>query len=186
MNLINWLWHSPPAQVNAKKLYGAIVAQARLPEFYAVAGVPDSLEGRFVMLSLHVFAVLHRLKAEGEEGRELAQELVDIFAADMETVLREAGVSDLRIPKTVRAIAASNHGNVLTLERAYEAGCGQVLQDEIAAMLPLETEQGLPVARRLAAYVEEMLSYLAAQPTSALDHGTLRFPALDSQPSVSA
>ena len=56
---------------NAAKLYGSIVAQARLPIFYQGFGVPDTLEGRFLVLSLHLFAVLHRLKAEGLAGAEL-------------------------------------------------------------------------------------------------------------------
>jgi len=92
---------------NAAKLYGAIVAQARLPVFYQDLGVPDTLEGRFLMLSLHLFAVLHRLKGEGPAAVGLAQELSDRFSADMETVLREIGVGDLSIPKKVRGLAAS-------------------------------------------------------------------------------
>jgi len=35
----------------AEKLYGAIVAQARLPIFYQEFGVPDTLEGRFMVIS---------------------------------------------------------------------------------------------------------------------------------------
>jgi cytochrome b pre-mRNA-processing protein 3 len=82
---------------SAQKLYGAIVAQARLPVFYQSFGVPDTLQGRFVLLSLNLFAVLHRLKAEGAKAQDLAQELMDQFSADMETVLREIGVGDLSI-----------------------------------------------------------------------------------------
>ena len=58
-------------------------------------GVPDTLEGRFVVLSLHLFAVLHRLKGEGAEARDTVQDLADRFSTDMETVLRELGVGDL-------------------------------------------------------------------------------------------
>ena len=50
--------------------------------------VPDTLEGRFLVLSLHLFAVLHRLKAEEEAALGLAQELTDRFSEDMETVLQ--------------------------------------------------------------------------------------------------
>ncbi len=52
----------------SQKLYGAIVAQARLPDFYRDLGVPDSLDGRFAVLSLHLFIVLHRLKQEGRRA----------------------------------------------------------------------------------------------------------------------
>jgi hypothetical protein len=87
---------------DAAKLYGAIVAQARLPVFYQSLEVPDTLEGRFLTLSMHLFAVLHRLKRGGPLARDLAQDLTDRFTADMETVLREIGVGDLGIPKKMR------------------------------------------------------------------------------------
>ena len=40
----------------------------------------------------------------------------------METVLRELGVSDMRIPKKMRALAASSMG----LLQAYESACATV------------------------------------------------------------
>ena len=95
---------------DAAKLYGAIVAQARLPVFYQELGMPDTLEGRFVVLSLHLFAVLHRLKPRGHAASSLAQDLIDRFSDDMETVLREIGVGDLAIPKRMRGLAASSAG----------------------------------------------------------------------------
>jgi cytochrome b pre-mRNA-processing protein 3 len=107
--------------LGAQKLYGAIVAQARLPVFYQAFGVPDTLEGRFVVLSLNLFAVLHRLKAD-REAQALAQELIDQFSADMETVLREIGVGDISIPKKVRRLAASSAGLLQSYEEALLAG----------------------------------------------------------------
>ena len=106
----------------AAKLYGAIVAQARLPVFYQDLGVPDTLDGRFLMLSLHLFAVLHRLKEEGPAAAGLAQELSDRFSADMETVLREIGVGDLSIPKKVRGLAALSAALLQAFEEAVAAG----------------------------------------------------------------
>jgi hypothetical protein len=100
-------WRSEAS--TSEKLYGAIVAQARLPVFYRSFGVPDTLQG-FALLALHLFAVLHRLKAS--EGRALAQELVDRFSQDMETVLQELGVSDLRVPKSMRGLAAASEGRI--------------------------------------------------------------------------
>jgi cytochrome b pre-mRNA-processing protein 3 len=102
----------------AKKLYGAIVARARLPIFYQEFGVPDTLEGRFMVLSLNLFSVLHRLKGEGEAGAGLLQELANHFKDDMETVLRELGVSDLRIPKKMRGLAATSAALLQAYERA--------------------------------------------------------------------
>jgi cytochrome b pre-mRNA-processing protein 3 len=176
MNLINWLWQSSAARTNAEKLYGAIVAQARLPQFYARLGVPDSLEGRFVILQIHLFAVLHRLKHDGAEARAIAQELVDLFTKDMETVLREQGVGDLSIPKKVRTVSAATQAFVLTLERAYQAGCGPVLRQAIAEALPEETDGSPDTAAALAHYLEQVVTYLAAQPIETMVAGSLQFP----------
>ncbi|MGH6959726.1 MAG: ubiquinol-cytochrome C chaperone family protein, partial [Dongiaceae bacterium] len=58
-----WFARRPPDD-SSEEVYRRIVAQGRLPEFYAGGGVPDSLDGRFEMLALHLFLVLHRLQRE--------------------------------------------------------------------------------------------------------------------------
>jgi cytochrome b pre-mRNA-processing protein 3 len=74
------------------------------------------------MLSLHLFAVLHRLKGEGGAALGLAQELTDRFSVDMETVLRETGVGDLSIPKKMRGLAASSAALLQAYEEALAVG----------------------------------------------------------------
>lgn len=140
---------------DAAKLYGAIVAQARLPVFYQSLEVPDTLEGRFLMLSAHLFAVLHRLKREGPAAHGLAQSLTDSFSADIETVLREIGVGDLSIPKKMRGLAAST-----TLSEA----------------LPQDQRPSEAASRRLAHYLMELVRQVDAQSVAALGAGDVRFP----------
>ena len=170
---------------NPEKLYGAIVAQARLPIFYQEFGVPDTLEGRFVLLSLHLFAVLHRLKTEGTVAHDLgagnlAQELVDRFSEDMETVLRELGVSDLRIPKKVRGLARSSTALLHAYEEAF-GGSEQQLIEAVGKALPLEGERAEAVAAPLAHYLSDCVRVLEQEPYAALDAGTLRFPQLSAR-----
>jgi cytochrome b pre-mRNA-processing protein 3 len=161
--------------LGAQKLYGAIVAQARLPVFYQALGVPDTLEGRFVVLSLNLFAVLHRLKADGSEAHGLAQELIDQFSADMETVLREIGVGDLSIPKKVRRLAASSAGLLQGYEEAFNGGEG-ALASTIAEALPLDGEAAEAAGERLAHYVKRVASHLDTESLSALSAGKVKFP----------
>jgi cytochrome b pre-mRNA-processing protein 3 len=160
---------------SAAKLYGSIVAQARLPVFYQGVGVPDTLQGRFVLLSLQLFAVLHRLRAEGPAADRLAQDLVDRFGADMETVLREIGIGDLSIPKKVRALAASG----AALLHAYAAALAEgeaAIAAVIAKALPLQEGASGAVAERLAHYLRDSLSLLCTQDFAALRAGEVRFP----------
>lgn len=160
----------------SEKLYGAIVAQARLPVFYQEFGVPDTLEGRYLVLSLNLFAVLHRLKGESAQAQVLSQELADRFKDDMETVLRELGVSDLRIPKKMRALAASSAALLQAYERAFAAGEG-VLAKSIADALPLDDGPAVRAAgTRLAHYLRESVRSLEKEPYAALHAGTLKFP----------
>ena len=44
------------------ELYGAIVAAARQPQFYRDWAVPDTVDGRFEMIVVHLFLVMDRLK----------------------------------------------------------------------------------------------------------------------------
>lgn len=103
-----------------QRIYQAIVAAARHVRFYVDMGVPDTVEGRFEMIVLHLFLVLNRLKGEGVEN--LRQNLTDGFFADMEGSLREFGVSDVTVGKKVRKIAESYYGRVAAYDKALQAG----------------------------------------------------------------
>ncbi len=91
-------------------LYGAIVAAARQEKFYAQWQVPDTMDGRFDMMTLHVFLVLDRLRGFGLEAEELRQALTDRFFAEMDSALREIGVGDLSVGKKVRKMAEAFFG----------------------------------------------------------------------------
>lgn len=168
-------WHGHAA--NAAKLYGAIVAQARLPVFYQDLAVPDTLDGRFLVLSLHLFAVLHRLKSEGEAALGLAQELTDRFSEDMETVLREIGVGDLAIPKRVRGLASSSASLLQTYGEALGEGEGAIAA-AIANAFPMQGAAPEATTRRLAHYLTRMVGVLEAQSIAALSAGEVEFPGM--------
>src|SRR6476619_6424296 len=87
-----------PSRGTIEAIYGMIVTQAREPLFYRDLGVPDTVNGRFDLLLMHLWLVLRRLKSAGG-GRELSQALFDHFCNDMDDNLRELGVSDLKVPK---------------------------------------------------------------------------------------
>ena len=73
-------------------LYGAIVAQSRRAAFYIGYGVPDTIEGRFDLIVLHVVLLLARLDRGGPSARDLGQNLFDLFCRDLDANLREMGV----------------------------------------------------------------------------------------------
>ena len=102
----------------AGRLYGDVVRQARRPEFFTNCGVPDTAQGRFAMIALHAFLVLHRLKRDRGSGVALAQGVFDAMFTDMDRNLREMGTGDLGVGPRVKALAQSFYGRI----SAYGAG----------------------------------------------------------------
>jgi cytochrome b pre-mRNA-processing protein 3 len=106
----------------ADALYAAAVRQARRPTFYVEGGVPDTVEGRFDLIALHVYMVLRRLKEEGGAAADLAQALFDRMFEDMEQNLREMGVSDLRVGARVKDMAKAFYGRIAAYDKGLEEG----------------------------------------------------------------
>lgn len=153
-----------------RSCYEAIVAAARHPSFYADWGVPDTLDGRFDMISLHAFMVLDRLK-----GREQAfrQGLVDELFADMDRSLREMGVGDLSVGKKVRKMAEVFYGRVAAYDQAL-AGPEDALEAAIARNVFTDQEGG-PGPKLLAAHVMSQRAHLASQDAAAIARGSIDF-----------
>jgi cytochrome b pre-mRNA-processing protein 3 len=104
----------------AFQLYGAAVAAARDPYLYATLGVPDTLDGRFDAIVLHVYLVVRRLGSEAEPGAALAQAVFDAMFLDMDINLREMGVGDLSVGKRNRAMWEAFHGRSAAYAAAWE------------------------------------------------------------------
>jgi cytochrome b pre-mRNA-processing protein 3 len=102
------------------QLYGAAVAAARDPFLYATLGVPDTLDGRFDAIVLHVFLLVHRLEAEPAPGPALAQGVFDAMFLDMDINLREMGVGDLSVAKRNRAMWEAFHGRSAAYAAAWQ------------------------------------------------------------------
>ena len=91
-------------------LYGTIVAQARPPSFYRDYGVPDTVNGRFDMIVLHLVLVLGGCAAQRPKCTRLGQAVFDLFCQDMDDNFREMGVGDLAVPKEMRRVAEAFYG----------------------------------------------------------------------------
>ena len=117
--------HDARRQV-AEQLYHAVVKQARRPVWYRELGVPDTPEGRFEMIALHVALVLRRLRREGLAGHALGQQLFDAMFVDLDGSLRELGVSDLSVGKYVKRLA----GNLYARLAALDEGLGAAVPED--------------------------------------------------------
>lgn len=115
------------------ELYGAAVAAARDPWLFAHLGVPDTVEGRFDLVSLHVALLIRRLRSDPDaRGAALAQAVFDAMFADMDVNLREMGVGDLSVGKRVRGLWEAFHGRALAYEAALDSPDAAALAEALA------------------------------------------------------
>ena len=156
-------------------LYGAIVAQARLPVFYVEFGVPDTLEGRFDLLVLHLVLVLRRLSQGGERGREFGQQLFNAFCRDLDGNLREMGVGDLTVPKRMRGFGEAFYGRQAAYLAALDADDPAAFENTLSRNI-LQVEGSDDRAVSLARYGRAAVRELDAQEDTALFGGTMDFP----------
>lgn len=104
------------------EIYGSLVARARNPALYRDLNVPDTINGRFDMMVMHVFVLSHRLKDAGDACRELSQGLFDAFLLDMDRGMREEGVGDTSVPKKLKKMTQVYYGRLRAYESPLEEG----------------------------------------------------------------
>jgi cytochrome b pre-mRNA-processing protein 3 len=156
-------------------LYGAVVAQARLPAFYTDFGVPDTVEGRFDMLVLHLVLLLRRLGQETELRRSFGQDLFDAFCRDLDANLREMGVGDLAVPKRMQRFAEAFYGRQAAYGEALSSAEPRAIENALARNIFAADAGGNAV--RLADYVRAAARDLETQGDDALNRGEVVFPA---------
>jgi cytochrome b pre-mRNA-processing protein 3 len=163
-------------QENIHRLYGVIVAQAREPSFYEDYRVPDTIEGRFDLIVLHVYLVSRRLAQAGEEAKAVAQGVFDLFFQDMDENMRELGVGDLSVPKKVRAMGEAFYGRA----KAYDAALIDGSRERLAVALHRNVFAGdvgdENAAARLARYVHSAGNRLALLEMDQIVQGKTTFP----------
>lgn len=106
----------------AAGIYAEAVRRARDPGLFTAFAWPDSVDGRFEMVALHVLLFSRRLQRAGGDGPALAQALVDAFFTDLDRNLREMGVGDLSMGRKMKEIAATWMARARDLGAALDAG----------------------------------------------------------------
>jgi cytochrome b pre-mRNA-processing protein 3 len=144
-----WPFRRNRANMDAARLLEAVVAASRRPEFYGPGRVPDTLAGRFDLLTLNAALALVRLKASPEAAR-LAQAFTDRLFRHIDSGLREAGVGDLTVPKKMRKLAGEFYGRLEAYAGALAAP--EALSGAIARNI-LGDQADSAFAGKLGAYV---------------------------------
>ncbi len=155
--------------------YERAVEQGRAPYFYSELGVPDSVDGRFDLISIHVFLTMRRLRREGDVAEALGQDLSEVFFADMDVNLRELGASDIGVGRRVKRMIEGFYGRALAYDKALDSG-REALCQVLRRNLYGTTEVADETLAAMAAYVERAEQALAQQPWTDLGEGKANFP----------
>jgi len=164
--------------VDVGPLYLSIVAQARQPVFYRDWAVPDTIDGRFEMLMLHLVLVIERLRGEDKAISAVGQGVFDFFLKDMDRNLREMGVGDMSVGKRMKKIGRSVYGRF----DAFRPPLADRDLTVLAAAIDRNAFAGDShpgEANRLAAYALECAERLASQATSDIEAGRVDWPVPD-------
>jgi cytochrome b pre-mRNA-processing protein 3 len=164
MSMIFNLFRKSTAPDAAFEAYRSIVAQSRQEKFYADWGVPDTVTGRFDMISLHMALTMRRLHGV-PEARAFTQALVEAFFRDMDQSIRELGVTDLGVPAKIKKMGKAFYGLAGVLGAALDSGDAA----QVESVLTRNVYGGdHPQAAALAHYLLDEARRLTATPTAAL------------------
>ena len=144
-----------------RALHLRVAEAARAPGLYGPLGVPDTVEGRFEALVLHVVLVLRRLGQLPPPSGDVAQDLVDAVFLQLDASLRELGVGDMGVPKRMKKLGASFYARAGAYGAALDAGDRAGLAAALARNLLGHDDAG--AAAPLAAYALSCADALSAQ-----------------------
>jgi len=156
-------------------LHDGIVAQSRIPAFYADMGVPDTMLGRYEMVCLHAYLVLTRLRRESEDCARLAQTLHDLIFDDFDVALREAGLGDMGIGHRIKKLARNLHGRISVYERGLAAGDGE-MADILQRNMYASVEPDADEVARMIGYIRTARAQIDGTAVSELLSGASSFP----------
>lgn len=150
-------------------LYNAVVIEARRPDWYLAGQVPDTLDGRFDMVSAVLSLVLLRLEEEGESCRAPSAFLTEIFVEDMDGQLRERGIGDIVVGKHIGRMMGALGGRLGALREAFAGGDldGAIARNIYRGAVPGEVAQAA-----VRAGLTDLRQRLAAMPAAALIAGS--------------
>ena len=169
----------PKAHDPVDLIYLDVVAKARQPGFYLDFSVPDTVEGRFEMIIVHLALLFHRLRNEDERARKAAQTVVEAFFNDMDRSLREMGIGDTSVPKKMKKLGKAYNGRSLAYFKALDeddrdAFSAAVLRNVMALDAGTETDAQISGARAIADYAFATAILMQSLPVSDILSGKLQ------------
>ena len=148
----------------ADRILLAVSQAARDPDLYGEDRAPDTLTGRFELMTAFAAIALLRLKTAPDADR-VSQVFTDRLFRHFDAGLRESGVGDLSVAKRMKALAGAFYGRI----GAYGAALGDAPALAAALSRNVWNADAAPFAPTLAARLGGVHARFAATPPQALE-----------------
>lgn len=156
--------------------YEILTEAARQPALYQAFHVPDTVMGRFEMLSAVLILYFRRTRSSARAGQEIAQEIIDAFFEDVDHSIRELGVGDVSVPKRMKKFAGMFYGRLESYAAALDGGDRAALAEALRRNIYPKAGAAAPAMAALAAYLFEAERVLASRGEDAVEAGQLLLP----------
>ena len=151
--------------------YGILTTAARQPVFFETMNVPDTVMGRFEMLSIALILYFRRTAGAGDEVKAIAQEIVEAFFEDLDHSMRELGIGDQGVPKRMKKLAGMFYGRLDSYARALENADATALEAALKRNIHPENQDEALSMRKLAHYMLKAEQELKSVSESTLAKG---------------
>ncbi|MGE7369869.1 ubiquinol-cytochrome C chaperone family protein [Neorhizobium sp. NPDC001467] len=158
-------------RVIVDRQYATLTAIAREPRFYTDLGMPDTVMGRFEMLSIVMILYFRRTRSSSRSGQEIAQEIVDAFFQDIDHSIRELGVGDHGVPKRMKKMAGMFYGRLEAYAAALDAKDEAALAQALGRNIYPEKHEGRPALHDLARWMTKADADLGAIDEDSISRG---------------
>lgn len=129
-----------------------ILNRARDPEPYRLGFIPDTLDGRFHMVTLVSTLVLRKLRTFGDDGNGVADAAYRAVFSGIDHALREEGVGDASIARRMRKLGEEFFG----LARRVDAGFSE--EDTHAELVAALVQNGISSSTHAPKLVDWLLA----------------------------
>ncbi|MFN3701705.1 MAG: ubiquinol-cytochrome C chaperone family protein [Alphaproteobacteria bacterium] len=167
----------PKFESEAQHVFERLQSHSRAPVFYEDFKIPDTLEGRFDSLTLHLFLIIHRMKAT-EAGREFSQTLFDCAFSVIDQGYRQVGISDMGVPKRMKKLMLAFNGRLHAYDEAFEQADKQAfaaaLDKNIYNIVALEHDSR--ELQGLCDYAFAVMAYLGGVSDQDIINGVFELP----------
>ncbi|WP_033074337.1 ubiquinol-cytochrome C chaperone family protein [Sphingopyxis sp. MWB1] len=154
----------PDPREALRPLWNAVIAAARRPHWYQAGGAPDTLDGRFDMVSLVTALVLHRIDDDPAQAAAGVY-LTELFVTDMDGQMRQIGFGDMVVGKQVGRMMGALGGRL----GAYRAPDGSpALRAALVRNLWRGQEPPAPALDHVMGEVARLRTALSALPVAEL------------------